>query len=315
MIGRDDIAAAAERLRPYVRRTPVLRIDGLPGPVQEVVGKLEFLQHTGSFKARGAFNRLLQADIPAAGVIAASGGNHGAAVACAAQSLKVPAQIFVPETTPAAKLARIASYGAEIIRGGGAYADAFAASERRRAETGALPVHAFDQPEVLAGQGTVGMELEQDAPELTHVLVAVGGGGLIGGIAGWYAGRAQVVGVEPEACPTLNAALRAGEPVPVDVGGIAADSLGARQVGALMFAIAQRYGVQALTVPDAAIGDAQLCLWDRLRVVAEPGGAAAFAALLSGAFVPPPGARVGVVLCGANADPRKLDPGKPEDQP
>ncbi|MBS0558965.1 MAG: threonine/serine dehydratase [Proteobacteria bacterium] len=302
-IEMQDIAAAARRLAGQVRRTPVLELAASElGTSQPVALKLEFLQHTGSFKARGALNRIALATLPPAGVIAASGGNHGAAVAWAAQRRGVRAEIFVPEPTPAAKLLRINGYGATVVRGGAAYAEAFAACQARQAETGALMVHAYDQAEVLAGQGTVGLEFEHDAPDLTHVLVAVGGGGLIGGIAGWYAGRAAVIGVEPHSCPTLNAALAAGRPVPVEVGGIAADSLGARQVGGLMFATAQRYGLGAVTAPDTAIRDAQRWLWDRLRIVAEPGGATAFAALLCGAFVPPEGARVGVVLCGANTN-------------
>ena len=234
MIGRNDIAAAAARIEDHVRRTPVLRIAatelGLGFPVTL---KLELLQHAGSFKPRGAFNRLLSARVPPAGVIAASGGNHGAAVAYAARALGATAEIFVPASTPPMKVARIASYGARVVQIGATYADALAASRDRQADTGALEVHAYDHPDVLAGQGTVGREFEQDAPELTHVLVATGGGGLIGGIAAWYAGSAQVISVEPEACPTLHDALLVGHPVEAPVGGLAADSLGARQVGGL----------------------------------------------------------------------------------
>jgi threonine dehydratase len=199
-------------------------------------------------------------------------------------------------------LARIASYGAEVVRIGDTYADAFAASQERQAHTGAMVVHAYDQPEVVAGQGIVGKELESDAADLTHVLVAVGGGGLVGGIAAWYAGRVEVIGVEPASCPTLHSALAAGAPVPVEVGGIAADSLGARQVGLLMFDIARHLDMQSVLVEDAAIRAAQRWLWDRMRIVVEPGGATALAALLSGAFVAPSDARVGVVVCGANVD-------------
>jgi threonine dehydratase len=267
---------------------------------------LELLQYTGSFKPRGAFNRLLTAERSAGGIIAASGGNHGAAVAYAARSLGMGAEIFVPSGTPAAKVARIASYGARVVQGGETYAEALTASRLRQSETGALEVHAYDHADVLAGQGTVGREFEQDAPELTHVLVATGGGGLIGGIAAWYAGSAAVVSVEPEGCPALHDALRAGRPVTAPVGGLAADSLGARQVGALMFPIAQRFVSQAVLVPDAAILAAQRLLWEQFRLVAEPGGATALAALLSGRFVPPDGARVGVVVCGANTDPAKV---------
>jgi threonine dehydratase len=297
------IEAAARRIAPHVRHTPVLCLEGdSHGFSQPVTLKFEYLQHTGSFKPRGAFNRLLQEAIPKAGVIAASGGNHGAAVAYAAQALGVPATIFVPDATPAAKLLRIAAYGAQVIRGGAFYADALAASEVRQKATGALAVHAYDHPAVLAGQGTVGLEFEADAPALTHVLVAVGGGGLIGGIAAWYAGRAAVIGVEPETCPTLHAALDAGAPVAVAVGGLAADSLGAARIGTFGFGVARRFDVPSVLVTDDAIRDAQHWLWERLRIAVEPGGATALAALLSGAFVPPDGARIGIVLCGANVD-------------
>jgi threonine dehydratase len=305
MITPAAIEAAARRLLPHIRRTPALHLaaDDAPGGTA-VTLKLEFLQHTGSFKARGAFNTLLTTPPPAAGVVAASGGNHGAAVAYAAQSLGAAAAIFVPQPTPAAKVTRIRSYGATVMQGGAAYNDALDACRAHQARTGAMDVHAYDQATVLEGQGTVGLELQQDAPSLTHVLVAVGGGGLIGGIAAWYgAGSTQVIGVEPAACPTLHAALAAGRPAPVEVGGIAADSLGARQAGALMTEIALRTGVASVLVTDEAIRAAQTWLWDRLRLIAEPGGATALAALLSGAWTPPPGARVGVVLCGANTDP------------
>ena len=307
MISHNQISAAAARLVPYVRHTPVLRLAGSELGVDfPVTLKLELLQHAGSFKPRGAFNRLLCAMPRPMAVIAASGGNHGAAVAYAARALGIGAEIFVPGATPAAKVARIASYGARVVQGGDTYNEALEASRVRQAETGALEVHAYDDPDVLAGQGTVGRELEGDAPELTHVLVATGGGGLIGGIAAWYASRAQVISVEPEGCPTLHSALRAGAPVATPVGGVAADSLGARQVGALMFPIAQAHVAQAVLVGDAAILEAQRQLWDRLRLVAEPGGATALAALLSGAFLPPENARVGVIVCGANTDPSKV---------
>ena len=227
-------------------------------------------------------------------------------MAYAARSLGVTAEIFVPAGTPAAKVARIASYGARVVQGGETYADALIASRARQAETGALEVHAYDHADVLAGQGTVGREFEQDAPDLTHILVATGGGGLIGGVAAWYAGSAAVISVEPEGCPTLHDALRAGQPVNAPVGGLASDSLGARQVGALMFPVAQRFVSQAVLVTDEAILTAQRLLWDQFRLVAEPGGATAVAALLSGRFVPPAGARVGVVVCGANTDPGKV---------
>jgi threonine dehydratase len=307
MISRTDIAVAAARIAGYVRHTPLLYLAaeelGLGCPVTL---KLELLQHAGSFKPRGAFNRMLSARLPPAGVIAASGGNHGAAVAYAARALGVGAEIFVPALTPALKVARIAGYGAHVVQTGATYADALAASRDRLAETGALEVHAYDHPDVLAGQGTVGREFEHDAPELTHVLVATGGGGLIGGIAAWYAGSARVVSVEPEGCPTLYDALRVGHPVEAPVGGLAADSLGARQVGGLMFPIAQAHVAAAVLVPDTAIAAAQRLIWDRLRLIAEPGGATALAALLCSAFTPPDGAHVGVLVCGANTDPAKV---------
>lgn len=304
-VNRDAIRAAAGRIAPHIRRTPLLRLAGGDlGLAQDVVLKLELLQATGSFKPRGAFNKMLLGTLPAAGVIAASGGNHGAAVAYAARALGVPAEIFVPDITGPAKRARIAGYGARLVVGGAAYDDARQASETRAAKTGALPVHAYDQDTVLAGQGTVALEFAEDAPGLTHVLVATGGGGLIGGMAAWYAGSGtRVISVEPEGCPALAAALRAGRPVPAPVGGLAADSLGARQVGALMFAVARHHVAEAVLVPDAAIAAAQRLLWDAARVVAEPGGATALAALLCGAWVAPPGARVGVLVCGGNCDP------------
>ena len=307
MISRADITAAAGRIDRYVRRTPLLRISGAEfGLPFRVCLKLELLQHSGSFKPRGAFNRLLSTEIPASGVIAASGGNHGAAVAYAARALGVPAEIFVPTLTPPAKVARIAGYNARVFQMGETYADALLASRARQAETGALEVHAYDHADVLSGQGTVARELEHDAPELTHVLVATGGGGLIGGMAGWYAGGAEVISIEPVSCPTLHDALRAGRPVDAPVGGIAADSLGARQVGSQMFEIAQHFVTNALLVPDAAIVAAQRALWEHCRVIAEPGGATALAGLLSGAFVPPEGAHVGALVCGGNTDPAKV---------
>ena len=302
------IRAAALRIAPHVRRTPLLRLAGTElGIDNDIVLKLEGLQASGSFKPRGAFNRMLSNVLPPAGVITASGGNHGAAVAHAARALGVPAEIFVPAITGAAKRARIESYGARLVVGGEAYDAARLASEARAAETGALLVHAYDQPEVLAGQGTVALEFQEQAPELTHLLVAVGGGGLIGGMAAWYAGSGvQVIGVEPKACPTLAAALRAGRPVPAPVGGLAADSLGAKQVGALMFAVAREHLAGSVLVPDEAIRAAQRRLWDAARLPAEPGGATALAALLCGAWRPPAGARVGVLVCGANCDPASL---------
>lgn len=298
---RNAIRAARDLVAADIRRTPVMDWEGLSL-------KLELLQRAGSFKARGAFHRLRAAGVAPGGpgVVAASGGNHGAAVACAAGALGVRAEIFVPEISSPAKRALIESFGARLVVGGAAYDEARAASERRAAETGALLVHAYDQPEVIAGQGTVAQEWEEDAPGLTHLLVAVGGGGLIGGFSGWHAeSDVTLVAVEPEGCPCLAEALRAGRPVPAPVGGVAADSLGARQVGALMFPAAARLHAEgrllSALVPDAAIRAAQRRLWRDLRLVAEPGGAAALAALE--VWAPPPGARVGVLLCGANADP------------
>jgi threonine dehydratase len=301
---QDDIRAAAARIAPHVRRTPVISIPPAEtGLENTLVLKLEQLQVTGSFKPRGAFNRILSAQLPAAGVVAASGGNHGLAVAHAARALKIKAEIFVPEITPEAKRARIAATGATLTVGGAAYDEARQASEARAAETGALVVHAYDQEEVLAGQGTVGLELEEDAPDLTHVAVAAGGGGLYAGIASWYGERATMVIVEPEECPTLFLAGMTGQPTDVPAGGIAADSLGARRVGALAFDVMMTHGGRSVVLQDAAIRRAQHWLWERLRLVAEPGGATALAAVLEGAFAAPRGARIGVVVCGANCDP------------
>ncbi len=302
LIDRGQIAATEKVIRPHIRRTPVIEADcaefGLaPLPL---VFKLELLQHSGSFKARGAFANLLLRKIPVAGVVAASGGNHGAAVAFAAMKLKVPAKIFVPTVASPEKIERIRDYGAELVITGERYADALAASERWTAESGALTVHAYDQPETLLGQGSVGLELEQQSPNLDSLLVAVGGGGLIGGVASWYANRIKIIGVEPEAAPTLHNALQAGHPVDSPAGGIAADSLAPKRVGALMFPIAQKFVSNAVLVTDDAIQQAQQVLWKVLRIVAEPGGAAAFAALLSGRYKPQPGERVGVLICGGN---------------
>jgi len=301
-ITRERIAATEVAIRRFVRRTPLVRADGAdfglsPG---SLTFKLEMLQHSGSFKARGAFANLLLRDPPAIGVVAASGGNHGAAVAYAAQRLGVPATIFVPEITSPAKLERIRNYGAHLVIAGSRYADALAASEAHVAATGAMAIHAFDQTETLLGQGTVGLELEQDAPDIDTLLVAVGGGGLIGGVAAWYAGRIRIVAVEPEAAPTLHAARAAGRPVDAPAGGIAADSLAPRRVGELMFSIARAHVADVVLVSDDAIRQAQAALWSGLRVVAEPGGAAAFAALLCGRYRPSPGERVAVLICGAN---------------
>ncbi len=305
MIDRDAIEAAAERIAGRVRVTPCVELESDAGPV---VLKLECLQHSGSFKARGAFNALLSQAVPAAGVIAASGGNHGAAVAFAARALGVAAEIFVPEISSPAKLQRIRDYGARVTVTGADYAEAYAASQQRAAASGALVVHAYDQEATLAGQGTVAREFLAQAPGLDTLLVAVGGGGLIGGMAAWChaAGGPKVVAVEPETARALDAALAAGAPTDVAVSGLAADSLGARRVGALMFPIARQAGVAVALVEDAAIKAAQQRLWRDLRVVAEPGGAAALAALLSGRYRPAKGERVGVLVCGANCDPASV---------
>jgi threonine dehydratase len=297
-----SVRAAARRIAPHVRRTPVVEVDGADfgAPSVRLVFKLEFLQHAGSFKTRGAFNSLLTREIPAAGVAAASGGNHGAAVAYAAMKLARPATIFVPSVASPAKIEQIRSYGATLEVGGERYNDALLASEKWIARSGAVPIHAYDQYETLQGQATVGLELEEQAPELDALLVAVGGGGLIGGIAAWYAGRVPVIGVEPEEAPTLTRALEAGEPVDAPAGGVAADSLAPKRVGALMFPIAQRYVARTVLVSDDAIREAQRALWKTLRIVAEPGGAAALASILSGAWKPERGSTVGVLLCGAN---------------
>ena len=302
-IGKESIAHTYGLIRSHVRRTPILGVGGdeLGLGAFPVILKLELLQHTGSFKARGAFANLLTREIPPTGVVAASGGNHGIAVAYAAMRLGKPARIFVPEVSSPAKTARIREYGAELVVSGERYADALAASQAWAAKSGALPVHAFDQPETLLGQGTTGLEFEEQFSTLDTLLVAVGGGGLIGGIAAWFAGRVRVIGVEPEAAPTLANALSAGHPVDAPAGGVAADSLAPKRVGSLMFPIAQKHVEKVVLVPDDMIVAAQQKLWDALRVVAEPGGAAAFAALLSGGYRPRDGERVGVLVCGGNS--------------
>jgi threonine dehydratase len=306
-IDREGIAAMHRLVRPHIRRTPVVEVDGgdlgLTVPVRLVL-KLELLQHAGSFKPRGAFANLLARAVPPAGVVAASGGNHGAAVAFAASRLGVPATVFVPSVASPVKVAQIRSYGAELVVEGDRYADALAASERRLATSGAMAVHAYDQVETLLGAGSLGAELEEQAPDADSVLLAVGGGGLLGGVAAWYAGtvarKPRLIGVEPELSPTLTRALAAGRPVDAEAGGIAADSLAPRRVGELMFPIARKHVDRVILVSDDAIRAAQEALWRVLRIVAEPGGAAAFAALLSGAYRPREGERVAVVICGGN---------------
>lgn len=301
MISADEIRAAHGVIQPYIRRTPIVQVDAadLGVSAAPLVLKLELLQHAGSFKARGAFTSLLTRKIPSAGVVAASGGNHGAAVAYAAMKLKIPAKIFVPSIASPAKIQQIIDYGAQLVIGGERYADALAASEAWVCESGALPIHAFDQRETMLGQGTVGLELE-DQSRITTLMVAVGGGGLIAGLAAWYGGRIKIVAVEPVKAPTLARALEAGCPVDAEAGGIAAESLAPRRVGELVFPIIRRYVDTSVLVSDEAILDAQRLLWTTLRVVAEPGGAAALAALTSGQYVPSSDERVGVLICGGN---------------
>jgi threonine dehydratase len=306
-ITRFDIENATARIAGYIRHTPVARLEpgafGVPGILTL---KLELLQHTGSFKPRGAFSRMLSAELDDSGVLAASGGNFGLGVAYAAHVLGHRAEIFVPETSPPVKIERIRALGAEVHVIPGYYADAYAACEERAFDSGAAFLHPYDQEAVVAGQGTIGLELEMQVPDLETVLVAVGGGGLIGGIAAWFAGDARVVGVEPEACPTLHAALDAGEPVDVEVGGLASDSLGAMRVGRIGHDIARRFVDHAVLVPDDAIAEAQRRLWTECHVLAEPGGAVALAALLTGAYVPRADERVVVLVCGGNTDPASV---------
>lgn len=309
VISAEDIRAAYRAIAPHVRHTPVIEVDAADFALSgaPVTLKLESLQHAGSFKVRGAFTSLLTREVPAAGVVAASGGNHGAAVAFAAMKRGVRARIFVPRIASPAKVQQIEAYGATLEVTGERYADALAASESWASASGALPIHAFDQAETLCGQGTIGLELEAQAPHLTTLLVAVGGGGLIAGIAAWYEGRIRVVGVEPERAPTMTRALEAGAPVDAEAGGIAADSLAPRRVGEIVFPIARRLVDRTVLVSDEAIRDAQARLWSTLRVVAEPGGAAALAALLSHRYVAAPGERVGVLICGGNTSAVRFD--------
>ncbi|MGN9839688.1 serine/threonine dehydratase [Nonomuraea sp. H19] len=305
----EDVPAAARRIAGYALRTPVLEVS--PG----LFLKLELLQHSGSFKVRGAFNRMLSAGpLTGSGVIAASGGNHGLAVAYAAKVLGVRAEIFVPEVTSPVKVAGLERLGAQITQTGAIYSEAAEAAAKRAAETGALAVHAYDQAEVIAGQGTTGLEIMEQTGGVDTVVVAVGGGGFAGGItlgtassgSGTDAAGPRIVAVEPERIPTLHEALRAGEPVPVEVGGVAADALGATQLGGLAFEILSGPRVQSVLVSDEAIVAARRTLWERHRVAAEHAGSAAYAALLSGAYTPAPGERVAVVVCGSNTDPATL---------
>ncbi|GAA1597311.1 MULTISPECIES: threonine/serine dehydratase [Kribbella] len=300
----DDVQRAVQRIAGRVRRTPVIEV--APG----VTFKLELLQHTGSFKPRGAFNRLLTAkengELGGPGIVAASGGNHGLAAAYAARELGVPARIFVPETTPAAKLGKLQTLGADIVQVGNEYAEAYQAALQAQSESGALLVHAYDQPEVVAGQGTVGLEILEQVGDFDTVLVAVGGGGLIGGIATAIGDNAQVVGVEPALAPTMNRALHAEQPTDGPVGGVAADSLGARRLGDLAFHAVQAHHVRSVLVDDESIVAARKQLWTTYHLATEHGGAVAWAALASGAYEPADGERVVVVVCGANTDPGTL---------
>jgi threonine dehydratase len=303
-LSRERIEATERTIRAHIRRTPTLEVDGADFGLDsiKIVFKLELFQHAGSFKARGAFTNLLTRDVPRAGVVAASGGNHGAAVAFAAMKLGQLATIFVPSVASPAKLARIRGYGAELVIAGDRYAEALEASEAWTMQSGALPVHAYEGAATLLGQGTLGMELEEQEPQLDSLLVAVGGGGLIGGVAAWYQNRIKIVAVEPVNAPTLNLALKAGRPVDSPAGGIAADSLAPRQVGQQMFPIAQKFVSDSVLVSDEEIVDAQKRLWERVRIVAEPGGAAALAGLIAGKYKPRDGERVGVIVCGGNTD-------------
>lgn len=312
-MNRSAIDAAAARFAAdghgFVRRTPLWKLPGrtLGLACAEVWLKLEQLQSAGSFKARGMFNRLLANPIPASGVIVASGGNAGIATAAAARALGVPCEVFVPTVSSAAKQAKLRELGARVVVTGAAYADALDACLRRQGETGALLTHAYDQPEVVAGAGTLAMEIEEQGGEPPDsVLVSVGGGGLIAGVAAWFEGRSRVVALEPELAPTLYRAREAGAPVDVPVGGIAADSLGARRIGAIAWDIAQRHVADALLLPDAAIRAAQLTLWNEFKLAVEPAAALGLAALQTGAYVPQADETVALVICGANVDPSTL---------
>jgi threonine dehydratase len=301
-VDREGIAQAAHVIAPYIRRTPVLEADGadagLPGI--RLALKLESMQRAGSFKARGAFANLLMREIPPAGVVAASGGNHGAAVAYAAMILGIPAKIFVPRVSSPPKIARIRAYGAELVLTGDRYGDTVEGAEAWAAESGALNVHAFDRRETMLGTGTIAKELDEQLGDFDTVLASVGGGGLIGGIAAWYGGAKRVVGVEPHGAPTLTHALTAGTPVDAPTESIANDSLAPLRVGELMFPIAQRHIDRVLLVSDGEIRNAQQALWNAFGIVAEPGGAAAFAAVLAKRYETRPGERVRVVISGAN---------------
>jgi threonine dehydratase len=303
-VGPQDVRAAVKRISGRVRRTPVLELGEIHGA--SVVAKVELLQHTGSFKPRGAFNKLLSSEVPPAGVIAASGGNFGLAVAYAARETSVLAEIFIPSSSPQTKVDRVRAHGARVTIVEGYFAEAYEALGARAAETGALVMHPFDQPEVIAGQGTLGIEIEEQVPDVATVLMGVGGGGPLAGIAAWCGDRVRVVGVEPEGCASMTAALAAGEPVTVSVGGLAADSLGAARVGDHTFPIVRDRVERMVLVTEEQIRDSQRDFWENVRLIVEPGGAAAFAALRSGAYPVSSGERICVVLSGANCDPATI---------
>ena len=304
LVTPDDVERAAERIGDHVRRTPVMDHDG-------VVLKLELLQHAGSFKPRGAFNRVLnEPEVPAAGLIAASGGNHGAALAFVGRQLGLPVEIFMPSTSPPIKRTNIERFGASVTVIDGYFDDAHREVQQRQAETGALMVHPYDHVDTVAGQGTMGRELEQQVGTFDTLVVANGGGGFVAGQAAWFRDRVRIVSVEPETSQCLRQALLAGKPVPVPVSGIAADSLGA-QLGAVPWSISRHFVDEAVVVSDDQIRDAQRALWNDLRLVVEPGGAAAYAALTAGAFDRAPGERIVVVVCGSNCDPTTVMPSSP----
>lgn len=299
MLWQTEIQAATDRIKPHIVRTPVLEYDGF-GLGHSIALKLEQMQHTGSFKARGAFNTLLSLDVPRAGLVAASGGNHGAAVAFAAQKLGHKAKIFVPELAGPAKISLIKRCGADLSVVAGEYANALAAAQEYEAETGAMQVHAYDAEATVVGQGTVMAEWQSQGLNADTVLIAVGGGGLIAGAMAWLDGKVKVVGVEPQLAPTMHSALTQGEPVEVEVGGIAANALGARKIGQIGFKLAQKTQTQTVLVSDKAIETAQIALWQELRQLVEPAGAAALAAVMSGAYQPAKGERIAVLVCGSN---------------
>jgi len=311
-VNRSEIDSAARRFRAgyshFLHETPLWKLPGAAFGLgcAEVWLKLEHLQASGSFKARGMLNRLLSQSIPASGVIVASGGNAGIATAAAARALGVPCEVFVPTVSSPAKQARLRELGAEVVVTGAAYADALDACLARQQQTGALLTHAYDQPEVVTGAGTLAQEIEAQGGVPDAVLVSVGGGGLIAGIASWFEDRARVVALEPELAPTLHRAREAGAPVDVQVGGVAADSLGARRIGAIAWEVTQRHVRDALLLPDLAIVEAQRALWRDWKLAVEPAAALPLAALTSGAFVPRATDRVCLVICGANVDPATL---------